>query len=211
MPPARSDAMIANTTSFKSVPPPAEGMRSAFAHGPLSMNATGLPPSAAASIRSGRSEPGHVPVHAARVSEASRKFHNGASGFSPPGSISAARKSGAQSTFAVLAGWSIFCAGMARNSSRRPCGSRLHEDHPRGDLRRVVRRRQSQGQQIIVKRDSGKRLVALAIPVAQHRRAAPCHVEPLHRICRAAPPIAHRSGPTGSPAPNRRVRHNPRR
>ena len=57
-------------------------MRHGFRQGPAAMKATGRPPSAAASTRSGRPLSGHVPVHAARVSDAASQVQSGSALFS---------------------------------------------------------------------------------------------------------------------------------
>ena len=73
-------------------------------HGPASMNATdgprAPPPRHAVAGRS----PGHVPVHAARVSDAASQFHSGSAGCSCDRSRPASEKSGAQSTGAACIG-----------------------------------------------------------------------------------------------------------
>ena len=52
-------------------------MRSGLVQSPMSAKKTGFPCHAAASTRSGRAVPGHVPVHAMRVSEVASEFHTG--------------------------------------------------------------------------------------------------------------------------------------
>src|SRR5271169_616074 len=67
-------------------------MRCGFVHGPIIEKKTGLPRHEAASMRSGRPEPGHFPVQAARASEAASEFHSGSADWSCAGSSAAAAK-----------------------------------------------------------------------------------------------------------------------
>ena len=52
-------------------------MRSGLVQSPMSAKKTGLPCHEAASTRSGRVVPGHVPVHAMRASDEASEFHIG--------------------------------------------------------------------------------------------------------------------------------------
>jgi hypothetical protein len=58
-------------------PPVSSAIRHGFCASLINMNATGRPPNPAASTRSGLPLSGHVPVHAARVSDAARNVHTG--------------------------------------------------------------------------------------------------------------------------------------
>ena len=95
-------------------------MRPGLRQGPASMNATGRPPSAAASTRSGRPLPGQVPVQAARVSDAASQFHSGSAGWSFVRSRSASVNSGPQSTGDGTIGASRRWAGIVSKCVSRP-------------------------------------------------------------------------------------------
>src|SRR5258707_10029674 len=72
-------------------------MRHGLFHSPIMAKNTGLPCQAAASTRRGRFDPGHIPVHAARVSAAPSEVHSGGAGCSLEASISAAENKAPQS------------------------------------------------------------------------------------------------------------------
>src|SRR5450631_3956903 len=72
-------------------------MRHGLFHSPIIAKNMGFPCQAAASTRSGRLDPGHTPVQAARASAAPSEVHSGCAGCSLDGSISAAENRALQS------------------------------------------------------------------------------------------------------------------
>src|ERR1700733_3601894 len=86
----RASARNKNWLAFLAADSAGACMRVGLVQSPSIRKKTGFPWKAAASMRNGLSEPGHFPVHAARISEADSEFHVGSAGFSCAGSRSAA-------------------------------------------------------------------------------------------------------------------------
>src|SRR5579862_3589553 len=114
-----NNAIILLTRFFLSSADCGVTMRQGLFHSPIMAKNTGLPCHAAASTRNGRFDPGHTPVHAARVSDAPSAVHSGAAGCSLEASMSAAENRALQSGGLVAAlsfapaGALSFCGGIA--------------------------------------------------------------------------------------------------